>query len=489
LSRSIHDTRRSAQKWWLEAKRTDDELDWERANAARANLHRQRLIKHRFRQQRDGAVRPVDPDDVAIEVERETEHVHHMVSEADLREVMRRLPPGRLDGLVRIELRFGGDGRSNDPTSPRDPYTGAPGSERLPGVYMPIVLGSYDDGALRLHAFVFANPVAPHVAMYLRLQALSTLVHELAHHFDSIFRTRGDRWRMDDRDKNETFAREVAFEHVTTCVVPHLAATYPDEHAALVAWLAEHAGVAFPIEMLVDDRSFKTWSVDSAFCLSVDEGDVALTRSFFADALHRAGRDDLATPIVDALLAESPELASAQLTRASIALRRGELDRAESIARAVLANSDWAPSAQLQLADILRARARWTELAELATNWLARGSLSTMRMHRVRASLGLARWDDAAADIEVMRARAKRPAAVLAAWLHFARGDHRKALAAANRVVKLGGAVGELRAELAAIRCESARALGELRRSWELSPEEIAELRTRGLERDLKSIA
>src|SRR5262249_51856728 len=95
---------------------------------------------------------------------------------------------------------------------------------------------------------------------------------------------------------------------------------------------------------------------------------------------------------------------------------------------------------------------------------------------------------DAASDLERVRARAKRTAGVLAAWLQLARGDHRKAFDAAIRLFKLGGIGVEVRAELAAIRCESARALGKLRSSWELTPDDIAELKSRGLDGRLRSL-
>src|SRR5690242_12497134 len=90
----------------------------------------------------------VDPDTIPIIVQDSSEFLHYLAGEADLRAVMRLLPPGALDGLRRIVLCAGieyqqeyqeEEGGDNE----IDSYIGRLGVEILPGVYSGPVLGTY----------------------------------------------------------------------------------------------------------------------------------------------------------------------------------------------------------------------------------------------------------------------------------------------------------------------------------------------------------
>ena len=250
MSRSIHDTIGVARRAWIAAvsRRPGSpgaEYHWRLANEARRNVAVQRTIKQRVARDRGRRELPrVDAGSIPI-LERATgPTIHHPAGADDLRAVLHRLPPDRIDGLGRIELSF-------DPFAARD--------EVVPGVWMPRLRGRYLEGQLvRLYACVVTRELPPYLATYLRLHVLATFMHELAHHEDYMFRTRGDRWRMDDRAKNEAFARARAFELVTAVVIPYLEARDAAGTAAL------RACVAVPLEVLTDDRMVAREEIDNS---------------------------------------------------------------------------------------------------------------------------------------------------------------------------------------------------------------------------------
>jgi hypothetical protein len=101
MARSIHDT------WGVlqEAERADwSDPDVLRAIRAemKANMRRQGLIREsELRLRREGVRQPppIDLDRLPILADDEGPNVFHPVSEEDVREVFRRMPPGSLDGL------------------------------------------------------------------------------------------------------------------------------------------------------------------------------------------------------------------------------------------------------------------------------------------------------------------------------------------------------------------------------------------------------
>jgi hypothetical protein len=491
MSRSIHDTHGVAFREWLKARATGSELDWHRAKTARRNVATQRRLKKLVRQRRRGSD-PAVPVDVTATpiVERDAgTHVRHPASAEDLREILRRLPR-RPEGLGRIELCLGGAGRGK--RSEVDPYTGSPGHELVPGVFAPEVRGHYRErsGALRLHAYVYAGEPAPFIAMYLRLRVLVTFVHELAHHHDFAFRIQGDRWRMDDRKKTESFARRLGFEYATSCVLPYLAERYPAEHAALVDWIALHAGIALPLDLLVDDREsdegYDASMVDHGFCELVREcaaGDPTSGRIGLAICLHLAGHDAYSETMARALLAGDPDDRNGLLLCATIAARRGEFEPAEAmLGRLRLRNPEDA-TAWHELALVLRAQSAWERLADLASDEIIRGGKLelTALHHRARASIMLGRWDTVTGDIATLRERgARRSAEAFLAWMLCRRGQARDALAGAHRVLMLGDLDPELKPEMAAIRFECAQQIGDRHAAWALSEGHLARLRARG---------
>jgi hypothetical protein len=216
-------------------------------------VHAQRAIKRQARRLRR-RIEPLStsPESVPIVVRDVGAELRFPASERELRDVLRRLP-GRLDGLNGIEL-----------APPTDRHAL---EEILPGVLAPRVLGSYrpDQGVVHLHTYVCERELEPFLSAYLRLRALATFVHELAHHYDATFRTGRDRWRMEDRAKSEAYARERAFEDTRTVVLPTLRESDGEALASLSDWIATHAGVELPLELLVDERGSHAHLVDHGF--------------------------------------------------------------------------------------------------------------------------------------------------------------------------------------------------------------------------------
>ncbi|MCY1058202.1 hypothetical protein [Nannocystis sp. SCPEA4] len=489
MSRSIHDTHGVLDRI-LASDYADLDAQSELADEVRENIRRQRRIKRRIREQRGRDGRPplpiVDPDTAPVLVEDGGPYVHHAATEADVREILRRMPPGSLDGLGPIRLCVGEERRATE-DEPADPWTGRPGSEVLPGVYGPDTAGLYDgdDASIRLHAFV-REPGAPGpFGVYLKLRALAVLVHELSHHYDFTFRTRGDRWRMDPGDKTETYADTRAFGLIECCVVPYLHERYADECAAFRRWQMQHAGCSLPLEVLADERRERTGPGDAflmlVFALAAGQ-DPLNARAHYAESLAIDGRDEDARQVVDGVLGERPEHAGALLTRAVVAFRRGDDDIAERSCRGALASS---PDAELLLARLLCRQARWQELADVTTHALIKRERDhRLRVLRACARVELLELDAAAEDVAVLQRSPdrymQREAAVVEALRLCRGGRWEEALAAGERLLDAKGLPPLRRAEMRALVNECALRLGRDDRLVPLAAAEVAELRRRG---------
>src|SRR5690349_2011975 len=137
MSRSVHDTRGVLRRTRIEDY-ADPEEKRERIRALRANIADQRALKQQTRHQRRRrglSLATFDADRIPIVVSDESTYVHHSVTEEDVRGVLRRLPPGMLDGLCEIHLcRCDHPSRRDDEGQKVDPYTGTPATEYVPSV-------------------------------------------------------------------------------------------------------------------------------------------------------------------------------------------------------------------------------------------------------------------------------------------------------------------------------------------------------------------
>lgn len=499
MSRSIHDTRRFLFEA-LNDDYADPELRSELVQAARHNLRQQRSIKTHVRQQRRArtvALPLLDPESVPILMRDEGPFVHHAVTEEDLRAVMRRLPPGTLDGLGAIELGLGGEDHGGEA---RDPYTGRSGRELLPGVYVGHAAGAY---AKEVQTILLFSPVyelgaampGP-LAIALKLLGLVAFLREAAHHFDSLFRVGGSRWRRDDQDKSELYASRRESLYAAHYAIPYLEERYPAECAALAGWMRHHGGAALPLSVLVererDRRSgqdapgFRALRVLTKAIL--DGKDLARTRISFAQALHQAGYPDFAMAAVARVLADQPTHPEALSVRAAVAVSLGEHGLAEFICRGVLAAAPRCAAARAVLCRVYREQRRWSELAACATEGLSLSDSDSRQLaYRAQALLALGRWDELTADLAVLRMggsgseQAQRTAEVLHALMLVHRAQWGNALDAANRMLAQPEFAGA-RAELAAVRYESAQRLGRPHAAGSLTERQVKALRAAGHE-------
>ena len=223
MSRSYHETR--------SRRRVEQQLDL----IDPAELGRKRAVKAMVRMDRVHRTsmdfEPVPPDAIPIVVKESGEHLCYPASLTDLRAVMGALPPGSLTGLASIELssgRLASEDLAPFPNEVRDPYFGRRGTLLCPGVFEPLLRGTYvvEDNRIQLFACV-VDPealIGGREQWILRYDMLETLVHEIAHHFDYTSRTHGYRQATHTDEKAEAFADALTTEWCESYVVPYLKA-------------------------------------------------------------------------------------------------------------------------------------------------------------------------------------------------------------------------------------------------------------------------
>lgn len=324
MSRSIHDTwgvlHRVENADW-----SDPEIPDAIAAEMRANIDRQQAVRaseRRGRRRDRPPLLPVDPDSLPIIVQDEAPHVFHAAGEQDIREILRRLPRGSFDGLRAI--RLGIDRRDYKGPLPRDPFTRRRRFQLLPGVYTSLTLGWYRPSiaTVGLHAYIGEPAAMAPFAAWLRLEALKTLLHELAHHFDLSFRTERCRWDLGDREKEEAWAARRSGAESDSIVTAYLLERYPEEVARLQTWFEAQLGVELPpIIPMIDDRPIGLRDPFRNVVLAVHEGeDIDEIRVTFARAAHREAVNDVAGRTVGAVLERKPEHPRGLALRACMSL-------------------------------------------------------------------------------------------------------------------------------------------------------------------------
>lgn len=467
MSRSIHDTRRFLFEA-LHDDFADPKLQDELVRTARHNLRQQRSIKQHVRQQRrarDVAMPPLDVDRVPIVIIDDGAQVQHAVTEEDLRAVMRRLPPGSLDGLHTIELHAG-----------------------IPGT------ASYvkQRRTIRLSFHAKTKDAPGVLSIVVKLRALVAFLQEGARHFDALFRAGGSRWRTDDPLKNDGYAARKAASDARLHVIPYLQDRYAGGCQSLAQWMQQHGGVALPLALFLDKRPGResaAWRALRALRSAVLAGeDPVQTRVAFARALHHAGLHDFAMAAVARVLARDPAQPEALSVRACVASCRGEFGLAEFICRGVLASAPSCAEAWGVLARVYFDQRRWQDLTACATQGLALPQAGSearylLLSQRAQAWLALGRFDDLSADIASLRdwgtEQGTRAAAVFSALLLCRKGAFAEAFAASSQLLaqpELAGAA----AELSLVRFESAHRLGQPHAAGALSERQLTRLRAAG---------
>ncbi len=416
MSRSIHATRDD-----LERERGDREV-------IREQLRRKRTIKRQVRAQRRSPRGPQPPSTPPIRVLAPGPHVHHGASAADLEAVMARLPAGLLDGVESIELSLGhyASGRAGGDASSGDPITGRRGSELLPGVWSGAILGRYHvlRRRIQVFAFVVAEPVPTRWRALLRLEALSTFVHEVAHHDDHVTRVARGRWRADTRGSVEGYAERREAQWTREVVVPWLEQTYPDDVAALLAWVRERCGVDLRLVDLVDAAPRTLRSGLQRVVMGTPRDAVTAAaraeprspedaRVEFARQVHYGDRYEEALCLVDQVLAVAPDHLAALALRADLLEHLERHHEAAVVARAVLERDPEHDDAWQTLSYVHEHRQEWAALHEAAERRLAlieAGRVDAWHrpwvlLDRARARIGRGDVTGARSDLDAAAAR------------------------------------------------------------------------------------
>ena len=438
MSRSIHTTTRELARL---AATSFGGPDRRRPVLARAReeLAQKRRIKAAVARERRRVLRGVGPtpmETIPIVATGAGDCVHHPASPDDVRAVLRLLPAGVLDGLSRVELRLGAEvQRQREAADPGgadpDPFVGRLGYECLPGVFTGRVLGTYHPAraSIHLNAYVHhpSTPLREVWEILLRLWALGTLVHEVAHHHDHTRRVARGRWMAHGRERVETYAEDRQHAWTQAVVVPYLRRAYPAEVDRVERWVAHHGGVLLPLETLADDPrgtrkggrvslNVVCWPMAQLLRSLVGEviagRPLAACRVEFARDLHYREMYDAALASLARVLADEPAHAGALTLRADILEHQGRHDDALATARAVVDGHPDLVDAWEVISDALEALGRWDELRAAADRLVAlhgaegdRWRLADAHLTRARACLRAGDHAAAAAELAVVEGR------------------------------------------------------------------------------------
>lgn len=339
----------------------------------RKNWLRQQALREGERRVRAGRGHPPAPltaDDVPIVVEPGPAYALHGATPDDVRAILRLLPPGSFDGLR--EVRMGFDRSPVERATVRCPFTGLPARELLPGIFAGRIGGLYDRRVATIWLFAVASAAAPPPPLraILQMEALRTLVHEAAHHFDHTFRKRRSRWATGERDKHEAWAERVEDEQAHALIAPYMREHHAARCAALEQWVAELAGARTnPLVELCGPPPVPLFGLVGA----THRGEpVVAARIAYARGLHRAGLNDEATAVNDAVLAAHPDEPDALAVRACVVMC-GDRDHegAERLVQRALAIAPGCMEALEVRVRSLATQERWADVARACADAIA----------------------------------------------------------------------------------------------------------------------
>ena len=424
MSRSIHTTRKHLEE---RRKKRDQNPEARRDEIKylKQELRKKRLIKALVYEERhtQHPEAPLPPEAVTVSIKDTGEHLHYPASPEDVRGILRRLPAGYLNGLSSITLCVGVHAQPPDDDGEPDPIIGRVGEEIFPGVYCARTIGTfYDDPArIELFAYVYQNdvPLRAIKETYLRLLMLSTLAHELAHHYDFRQRVARGKWRSENGDKAEIYAEEIEHQWAKQYVLPYMLATYPEEVQALLSWIEAHGGVALALPILLPDPrvtredglvlvdSYNVRGAVSLLMEDVEDGETPpATFIDFARDLHYEGHYDLARQCLAKALETDPEDSNALTLIADIDVHEERYEHAEGLCQQILARDPKHLEAWEVSADVCVGLGKWSELIHSTTSALALkpagyGYLRALRLQG-RALLRLERYEEVAELIKLL---------------------------------------------------------------------------------------
>jgi len=277
--------------------------------------------------------------------------------------------------------------RCSDNETIRDPFTGRISCEILPSVFAGEILGTHypGRGLVFVYAYVYDPSRLPMprtlCEVYLRLHALQTLVHEIAHHHDTINRVNRGRWMADRRANVESYAEKMEYQWAREVVIPYLERAYPKEIRGLRKWVAHRGGILLPLEFFAGDNrhtrrdgferivfttsgGFESWVEDLPRCKTLSEGRLA-----FAWELHYSDVYEECLTVLDGILASEPDHLGALTCKADTLVHLKRLDEAFLVAETATRLDGGNPDAWKTRGDVFECRRDWRGLLANSDAW------------------------------------------------------------------------------------------------------------------------
>ncbi len=412
MARSIHTTRRTlrelAKKEFSEAGRKQSALQEAADSLRRKRRIKKLVLKERSQNVTAPASTPVNT--IPIQVLDQGKFVHHGASVEDLRAVLKALPENARLGISRIQLSLGKacmDEEDRDGDRP-DPLTGRLGVQLFPGVFCGGILGCFKirSGVISIYAYVYdVNRIPLPLRLcqvYLRLHALKTFVHEVAHHHDNLARVARGRWLFDRESNQEMYAEEMEHKWTQEIVLPYLRKNYAEEVKALQNWVFHRGGLRVRLDFFAGDSrktqrdglqklvfstsgAFESWLDELPTCKSLNESRLA-----FAWELHYSDCYEQCLRVLNGILGKSSDWIPALTCKADTLVHLEKYDEALLITRDVLRVDSSNANAWKTQGDVFEGQENWNALLENSAAWEISGRLSRrarreLLMHRAIA--------------------------------------------------------------------------------------------------------
>lgn len=359
MSRSIHTTRRKI----FEEKRWDYDLEPKHQKIAKLkqDLSRKRTIKGNLDNSYGTTARLANSESTpSIKIRAVSEHEFFPASQTDIENVIRSLPRGTTDGLKEIILSTGFEEQTDHEhyslktEDDVDPYIGRISSECWPGTFHGSIFSQYFSHTNTIFIYSYVSgpelQLRPIAELYLRRHMLSTLVHELAHHYDLTAANKRGKWHL-TKDSREKYASNLECDWTQNYVMPYLMGEYAEACHTFEEWVEQYGGVKIPIDQFFVDRNsnknmntfdinFQSEMLDYAIvelARSVIENESSQTRWLgFATDLRIGQRLNYAEQLTKRLLTMYPDDADILIERARQFVDLTEFDKAEQLLKSLL---------------------------------------------------------------------------------------------------------------------------------------------------------
>ena len=483
MSRSYHS---NISKYINEKKNkySNDEVKEERLNQIGEDIFRKRYTKkntvlnRKIGNRNIGYSEYFDTNTIEIKVLDEGQYIHFPASKEDLLGVIRRLPHNVVAGIHSITLCLGKeyqeDKVDNSYQEIRDPFIARICTDEEGPVFTPPTLGTYYTGTCKIfiYAYVYDREELKLdiVESYLRLQMLSTLVHEIAHHEDNILCTSRGRWLGFNDWKCEEYAESQQMKWSETAIIPYLEDTYPEEYGALSNWIEEHGGVRFSLAKLageskgrrIGDKIKLVFSASAAVMdlfINVARGMSGRDSMIeFAKDLHYGDYYEECLKSLDTVLINNPKDSEALGVKADTYIHQLEYIKAEETANECLLIDNTNTDALEALCDVKQHMKDWDGLKEISRLGIeAAGDdvfhISMFTEMRIIALLYLKEFEEAKKDVENLPANGVQEQRKLAfdALVKVCSGDVDDALSISVRMLTWEKVITPVRAILKAI--------------------------------------